>query len=220
MTIAYDRRGFGETVAYEEAHSPVEDLLAVVDALAPARPATLIACSQGGRIALDFALRHPSRMASLVLIAPSISGAPEPVYPPEIKALTASLAAAEAAQDWDRVSAIKAHLWVDGPLQREGRISGEPRETFLKKNAAALRAPPTGATLDVAPAFPRLAEIVAPSLVIRGTWTFLTSSSEAGCSPQQCRTGSGHELAGTAHLPSLERPQEVMRLIADFLARS
>ncbi|WP_316165262.1 MULTISPECIES: alpha/beta fold hydrolase [unclassified Bradyrhizobium] len=52
MTIAYDRRGFGETVAYEEAHSPVEDLLAVVDALAPGRPATLIACSQGGRTGL------------------------------------------------------------------------------------------------------------------------------------------------------------------------
>ncbi|WP_316175267.1 MULTISPECIES: alpha/beta hydrolase [unclassified Bradyrhizobium] len=220
MTIAYDRRGFGETVAYEEAHSPVEDLLAVVDALAPARPATLIACSQGGRIALDFALRHPSRMASLVLIAPSISGAPEPVYPPEIKALTASLAAAEAAQDWDRVSAIKAHLWVDGPLQREGRISGEPRETFLKKNAAALRAPPTGATLDVAPAFPRLAEIVAPSLVIRGDLDFPHIQQRSRLLAATMPNGSGHELAGTAHLPSLERPQEVMRLIADFLARS
>ncbi|MGC2776670.1 MAG: alpha/beta fold hydrolase, partial [Bradyrhizobium sp.] len=79
--IAYDRRGFGETIADEEGHSPVADLLAIVDAFAGDRPATLVACSQGGRIAFDFALRHPSRVDALVLIAPSVSGAPEPVYP-------------------------------------------------------------------------------------------------------------------------------------------
>ena len=218
--IAYDRRGFGETITEDEDHSPVANLLAVIDALADGRPATLVACSQGGRIALDFALRHPSHTRALVLIAPSVSGAPEPVYPPEIAALMAALAAAEAARDWNRVSAIKAHLWVDGPLQREGRVSGELRQMFLEKNAAALRAPAIGANLDVAPAFPRLGEIAAPSLVIWGDLDFPHIQERSRLIARIMPNGSGHEIAGTAHLPSLERPHEVTSLIEEFLARS
>lgn len=216
--IAYDRRGFGATVADEEDHSPVADLLAVIEACAGVRPATLVVCSQGGRIALDFALRHPSRTRALVLIAPSISGAPEPAYPPEIAALMASLAAAEAAHDWDRVSAIKAHLWLDGPLQHEGRVSGALRETFLQKNAATLHQPPIGANLDTASAFPRLADIAAPSLVIWGDFDFPHIRERSRLLGITMPNGSGHELAGAAHLPSLERPQEVTRLLAGFLA--
>ncbi|UFZ05988.1 alpha/beta hydrolase [Bradyrhizobium ontarionense] len=218
--IAYDRRGFGETVADGKDHSPVADLLAVIDALAEGGPATLVACSQGGRIAFDFALRYPSRVNALVLIAPSISGAPEPVYPPAIEALMAALAAAESARDWDRVSSIKAHLWVDGPLQREGRVSGGLRQMFLEKNAAALRAPAAGANLDVTAAFAQLGDIAAPSRVIWGDLDFPHIQERSRLIAAEMPNGSGHELTGTAHLPSLERPHEVTELIAGFLAGS
>ena len=218
LAIAYDRRGFGETRTETEDHSPVADLLAVLDALAPGRPATLVACSQGGRIALDFALLHPSRLRALVLIAPSVSGAPEPVYPPPIEPLLTRLAAAEAARDWDRVSAIKVHLWLDGPLQREGRITGELRASFLQKNLAALRAPAVGANLDTAPAFPRLAEITAPSRIIWGGSDFPHIQERSRLIAATLPNGSGCAIAEAAHLPSLERPQEVTRLITDFLA--
>ncbi|MGJ4996021.1 alpha/beta fold hydrolase [Bradyrhizobium sp. HKCCYLS3077] len=216
--IAYDRRGFGETVAEIEDHSPVADLLAVIDALAPGRPATLVACSQGGKIALDFALAQPSRTRALVLIAPSISGAPEPVYPPAITALLRDVAAAEAARDWDRVSMLKAHLWLDGPLAPNGRVSGELRDMFLQKNAAALRAAPVGASLDVTPAFPRLGEITAPALVIWGDLDFPHIQERSRLLAATTPNAAGHGITGVAHLPSLEQPAEVTGLITRFLA--
>lgn len=219
MAIAYDRRGFGETAAEKEDHSQVADLLAVINTVTGA-PAILVACSQGGRIALDFALRHPSRVRALVLIAPSVSGAPEPAYPPAVARLMAQLADAEAAADWDLVSAIKAHLWLDGPLQLEGRVSAELRRLFIDKNALALRAPPLGTNLDVAPAFPRLRDISAPSLVIWGEFDFPHIQERSRRMAATMPNGSGRELTGTAHLPSLEQPAAVTALIAEFLARA
>jgi hypothetical protein len=62
--------------------------------------------------------------------------------------------------------AIKARLWLDGPLQPEGRAASEARRLFLEMSGVALRAPPIGPSLDAAPAFDRLGEIAVPSLVI------------------------------------------------------
>ena len=148
--IAYDRRGFGETHAEPEKFSSVADLMAVVDAVAEGQPAILIGCSQGGKIALDAALQHPTRVMGLVLIAPSVGGAPEPVYSAEIKDTLAHQKAAEDAGDLDRVNVIKAHLWLDGPLAPEGRVTGEARQLFLDMNGIALRSPPVGLNHDTA----------------------------------------------------------------------
>ena len=88
--IAYDRRGFGETRAEKEDFSAVADLMAVIDAVGNGAPSILVGCSQGGRVALDTALLHPSHVRALVLIAPAVSGAPEPIQPPDIEGLMAS----------------------------------------------------------------------------------------------------------------------------------
>jgi pimeloyl-ACP methyl ester carboxylesterase len=219
QAIAYDRRGFGQTVAEKEDHSAVGDLLTVIDTVAQGAPAILVACSQGGRVALDAALLHPARIRGLVLISPSVSGAPDPVLPPDIQMLVAAQKAAEAAGDLDRLNAIKAHLWLDGPLQPEGRVAGAARDLFLDMNGIALRAPPAGANLDTVTALPRLGEIAAPALVICGDADFphihARSRDMAAAMPQ----ASFHTLPGAAHLPSLERPAETTRLLLDFLGR-
>jgi len=131
----------------------------------------------------------------------------------------AKLKGAERAGDLDRVNTIKAHLWLDGPLQPEGRVTGEVRDLFLDMNAIALRSPPIGSNTDVAPTFHRLGEISAPSLVIWGNLDFPHIQERCRHVATTMLNGTGHMLAGTAHLPSLERPAEITGLLAKFIDR-
>src|SRR3546814_9234692 len=65
--VAYDRRGFGKTRGQAETFSHIDDLLAVLDGL-DIDQAALVGCSQGGRIAIDFARseEHTSELQSLM----------------------------------------------------------------------------------------------------------------------------------------------------------
>jgi len=154
--VAYDRRGFGETRAEREDFSARADLVAVLDATADGEPAILVGCSLGGRIALDAALRQPEHVRALVVIAPNVAGAPEPIYTPELEKLMGKSKDAETSGDLDRVNAMKARLWLDGPLAPEGRIAGPVRDLLLDMNGIALRASPVGSDVDIPPFFHRL----------------------------------------------------------------
>lgn len=64
--LRFDRRGFGLSGGTPDIHRNVPDLAAVLDAEGITR-AVLVGMSQGARLALHFALAHPSRVRGLVL---------------------------------------------------------------------------------------------------------------------------------------------------------
>ncbi len=71
--IRYDPRGWGRSPAPVAEHSPIDDMLAVIDRARVDR-VTIIGVSMGGGLALDFALAHPGRVDALVLLAPTLGG--------------------------------------------------------------------------------------------------------------------------------------------------
>ena len=219
QAIAYDRRGFGETVAEAEDHSAVEDLIAIIESVTGGAPAILVACSQGGGIALDAALRYPSHVRALVLVAPNVTGAPKMTHAARVEDLVARLAEAEANHDIEEAIAIRASLWLDGPFQLEGRVTGEARKLFDEMNFVALGLPPTGTNTDAPIAYGRLEEVSVPTLAMCGELDLPGIQARSRYVAANVSRATFHQIAGTAHLPSLERPQEVTRVIADFIDR-
>lgn len=71
--VRYDTRGLGQSPPAAAPYSDVEDLRALLDQLRVG-PATLVGCSNGGRLALDFAVEHPTAVKALLLVAPGLSG--------------------------------------------------------------------------------------------------------------------------------------------------
>ncbi|MGY8633889.1 hypothetical protein RAD15_15550 [Bradyrhizobium sp. 14AA] len=126
---------------------------------------------------------------------------------------------AEASGDLDRMNAMKARLWLDGPLAPEGRVAGPARDLLLDMNGLALRSPPFGSDVDIRPFFHRLGEVAVPTLVVWGDLDFPYVQERCRHVVAAVPGAEGHELSDVAHLPSLERPAEITSLIAGFIHR-
>lgn len=214
---AYDRRGHGDTLHADEAWSDLDDLVAVLDGVAPGRPAILVGCSRGGAIAIDAALAHPGRVEALMLVAPAIGGAPEPAsLPAPIQAMVERMERAEEANDVDAINALEAHAWLDGPQSAEGRVHGPVRELFLAMNEIALRAEVRGEARSPPPAYERVGAIASPTLIAWGDLDFPDVVANAAYLAAAIPGARRHVFTGAAHLPNMEQPVDFDRLLVDF----
>lgn len=72
-TIRYDQRGFGKSQLPEASYKPIEDLAALMDFLGIEK-ACVVGHSNGGRVAIDFAVAYPQRTSALIVANPVLSG--------------------------------------------------------------------------------------------------------------------------------------------------
>lgn len=219
--IAYDRRGFGLSRCEDEPCSDLDDLCAVLDGCADGAPAILVGASRGGALALDLALAQPERVRALVLLASAVSGDPDDTpVPPAIQRQVDALKAAEESGDVDAVNALEVHLWLDGPLEPEGRVPGALRELLIDMNGIALRHPPLTQKREPRPAWPRLEAVTQPTLVLSGDLDFPDCVALSEALARRIAHVHAHVVRGAAHLPSLERPEECASVIRAFLAEA
>ncbi len=211
--VAYDRRGFGETPVSKEPFTHLADLLAVLDQVTDSR-VWLVGASAGGGLALDAALAAPDRVAGLVLISPAVSGAPEPGLDAGTQRFASLIDQAIAAADLDEANRLETWVWLDGPVQPEGRVGGSARALALDMNAIVLRnGAPEGAGDSGLDAWSRLAGIGVPVTVACGDLDVPYLVARSRELADRLPRGRHHVLTGMAHQPYLEAPVLVAQLI-------
>jgi len=214
--IAYDRRGYGETETQDVPFNHLVDLEAVLDSLS-LHAVILVGSSMGGGLAIDFAIEHPERTIGLVLIGTAITGAEDAEIPEEAADLEDALEYATERGNLDTVNRIEAHLWLDGPLSESGRVSGEPRERFLKMNAVHLNHRKLTGEETPEGAIDNLAAINAPTLLVVGELDMPDIVARHDDLSEELENAFAIVLEDTAHFPNLERPDLFNPILLEFL---
>ncbi|HEX5757917.1 MAG TPA: alpha/beta fold hydrolase [Thermoanaerobaculia bacterium] len=221
--VALDLYGFGYTrrpqdPARYRRDGQVALLLAVMDRLGFER-AHLVGHSYGGAICLALAARHPERVRSLVLVA---SAAPS--YPDDRRSRTAGIrllndlylralalrprAVERALRRSFHDDALVTPELVAAYLERL-RIEGVTDAYYgLSAPSAARAAPVDLARLDV------------PTLLLWGAQDVVTPVANGRELARRLPRAELVVLAGAGHLPMEERPEELVRAVRTFLART
>lgn len=209
--IALDRRGFGASTAPPGLAAETGDVLTVMTKLGIDR-AVIAGMSQGGRVALRFALTHPERVSGLVLQGAPLDGfAPGPRREDAIP-----LSAYMGLVREGRLARMK-ELWRDHALMRVAAPARSALDQLLESydGRDLLRPGPD----SVAPIGDALEDVYAPALVVTGEhdtpWRQLVSDALAYGLPHSHRA----RLAGADHLCNLTHPAAFNALVAAFVTR-
>jgi 3-oxoadipate enol-lactonase len=214
--VRYDLHGFGRSGAPTQPFSHHAALCALLDHLGIER-AALLGMSLGGTAAIDFALTYPDRVAALCLLAAGVGGYP---ISQETVALFNPLGEAFKAGDFVRAIDLTVRLWVDGiqrtpeevdPVVRE-RIRTMYTEVLRRSRDSARPADP----LDP-PAYLRLDEIRAPTLVIVGTGDIPAILEQSHLIARIVPGAREVMLPRVAHVLNMEVPAEVNQIVLGFL---
>lgn len=214
-----DLRGYGESSFPEAPYSPVADVIAVLDRLGAAR-AHLVGNSMGGALAIDVALAHPERVASLTVVASGADGYPATAadqarFAGDLEGIRAVFRAAAKDGAERGVALWKAHPMVavahadpdTAPLLH--RMIDDNRRMFALEHW-----PEAGAG-----AVHRLGAIDAPTLVVVGDRDIALVRAAAEHAAREIDGASLVTIPGTDHLPQLEQPRRFNRILLAFLER-
>ena len=204
---AWDARGYGDSDDYEGALQFDEhftaDVLRVADHFRAGKM-HLVGLSMGGRIARNFALRHPARLRSLVLAGTSpgfdaLSGEEVKRFvaerrnatPESVRRLLGSRAAAGAYEQL---------------LDSVQRVHPASFEKTLEASVAQDRAAP-------------IERIAVPTLVVTGDEDQVYPAPIAKDIARRIPGAELVTLKGIGHLSNLEQPDEFNQAVLDFLIR-
>lgn len=210
--VRYDIRPFGESSRPQKPYSVPDDLLRLLDHLKIER-AHLVGHSFGGALAIDCALLHPGRVASLTLAAAPPNGFVAP--DDERKAAMAVFAAVKHGDD----AIVRA--WLDHPIWAVSRTRPDVvdmLERMTRRNLAPFRMAFAPYLPVMPPAVERLAGITAPTLVVIGDRDTPGNQQGAALVAKQVRGAQLRTIAGADHALPLGWPGEFNAAVLGFLS--
>ena len=212
--VRYDRRGFGLSEGMPGRAADVEDLGVLLDHLR-LDVATLVAHSQGTRVALAFGLRQPERVAALVL-----DGPPDEAGDGAAGDEDFSIAEYRRLVEEQGVDAFR-RAWRSHPLMRlyteDAAARALAARVLGRYPARDLRGfvepppPPAGASA--------LARFMKPVLVVNGEFDTLIRRRAGQSLARALPLAERVEIAGAGHLPNLDAPRAYNDALQRFLER-
>lgn len=202
--VRYDTRGYGRSPAPTARFSQLGDLLAVLDQRQIAR-ALVVGHSGGGATAISLAIEHQDRVSALVLLAPGVWDYPWPEDDP----FGAEFVAAFSAGDAGALEALGLRTWAAASADEAAQAQIRSAVTAYFQLGHFEQPDP--------PAFARLAEIKAPTVVVLGD---LEYKMVADCGHAVVERIPGCEFVGAPgsdHLLPLRKPELIAELVASRL---
>ena len=206
--IAPDLPGFGDA----SLDPPTVDYVAfAVDLLDG--PAGIVGCSFGGRVALEVAGSRPDLVRKLVLVAPGL-GSTE--WSEDSQAGFAEEEAFLEHGDLAGAAAQQARMWLAPDASDQVRelteamtVRSYDQQLPVEGEVRAVWPEPSAET--------RLGELDVPALLVVGDADRPELVSLAERLARELPDARLETIRGAGHLPSLERPHELNRLLLDFL---
>ncbi|MFF1411767.1 alpha/beta fold hydrolase [Streptomyces sp. NPDC058289] len=209
--VRADFRTCGDSPAAEAPYSDHGDVRELLDHLG-IRRAAFVGSSYGGRVALTLAALRPELVSALALLCPA---RPAQRRGPALLAFNAAEAALLDAGDLEGAADLNARQWL-------GPDADEAAHALVRAmQLGNLRGAPAadGDHELPEPAF-EPAAIAAPVLAVGGAHD-IPDFREVPAELSSLVPGAVHvELPWAGHLPSLERPEEMTRLLLPFLSEA
>lgn len=198
--------GFGSTPDVQGELSLAEYLLSAFDG-----PAALAGTSFGGRAVLETALAAPERVTHLVLIGANPFG-----WSDDVQRVQSQEEEMFDAGRFDDAAELMARSWLAGPErepdQVDAGLSERVKRMVLRGYEQQAGNESTLRRVEVEPS-----RITAPTLVVRGALDWPDVAVAAQRFVEEMPNAREVVIDGCAHLPTLERPEAVARLILDFV---
>lgn len=205
--IAPDLPGYGTEPLRPGRLSYVEHVAGLLE-----RPAAVVGCSLGGRVALELAVERPELVQRLVLVNAALPGWE---WSDEVSKAHDEEDAALDRGDLD--AAAEANLFWLGPYASED-VQDLVREMARRNFELVL---PVYEEVEAVPVQPpvdeRLGEIGVPTLIVVGSEDVADVHEIAALLAQGIPDARTETIEGAGHVPGLETPEELNRLLLDFL---
>jgi pimeloyl-ACP methyl ester carboxylesterase len=209
--VRWDRRGYGRSDSPTAPFVNLEDLAALMTTLEIER-ASLVGCSSGSLLAIEFTLEHPDKVSSLVLVGPIVSGFG---FSEHFRTRgDRGMPGRDAPADQMIEYWTGTDPWEMAPESTEAR---KAVRNLMVENAQRLKGPGSFARWPGFSAMGRLSEIEVPTLIVVGESDIADVHAHAGVIQAGIEGSRREVLAHAGHLAHIEVPDAFNRLALDFL---